>query len=150
MDQIDHDIMKLLQENARISLSEISTHVDLSISAIGERIRKLENHGVIKKYTTVLNSRSLGKELTTFILVRFKGNGDYDNFMSFIDNNPSVTVSFTTTGSYDFCMQYVADNTSVLNGFIQELRRYSCVDVVETNIILDLKKIKPFQVNVAK
>ncbi|MBR5738798.1 MAG: winged helix-turn-helix transcriptional regulator, partial [Lachnospiraceae bacterium] len=64
MDQTDLKIINALSDNARVSASELSEKVNLSVSAVIERIRKLENAGVIKKYTTILDVQKLGLDVT--------------------------------------------------------------------------------------
>ena len=63
MDHIDKSILSLLQENARISLSEISGTVQLSVSAVSERLRRLEASGLIQKYTAILDPHAFHKDV---------------------------------------------------------------------------------------
>ena len=60
MDNIDVIILKFLQENGRETASNISKQIHLSVSAVLDRIHKLEEAGVVKKYTVLLDSRKLG------------------------------------------------------------------------------------------
>lgn len=70
IDDIDVKILTILQENARTSNAEIARRVGLAPSAISERIRKLEEKGVIRGYSLKLDSRALGLGLTAFVFVR--------------------------------------------------------------------------------
>jgi Lrp/AsnC family transcriptional regulator, leucine-responsive regulatory protein len=70
MDEIDRTILALLQENARISNAEIARQVDLAPSAIFQRIRKLEQAGIISGYSARLNPKALGYGLVGFVQVR--------------------------------------------------------------------------------
>ena len=56
MDSIDTKILEALQENSRISISDLSKKVNLSLSAVSERLKKLEASNIIEKYTVILNS----------------------------------------------------------------------------------------------
>ncbi|MFR5071643.1 MAG: Lrp/AsnC family transcriptional regulator [Bianqueaceae bacterium] len=69
MDRIDSEIVRLLLKNARISMSEISSCVNLSVSAVSERLKKLESSGMIQQYTTILNPQAFNKDLTVFMLI---------------------------------------------------------------------------------
>ena len=70
LDATDLAILELLQANARISNADIARQLDMAPSAILERIRKLEQRGVIQGYTTRINAAAVGLGLTAFILVR--------------------------------------------------------------------------------
>ena len=69
LDSIDVKILEVLQSNARISVSELSKKVNLSLSAVSERLKKLENGGVIEAYTTIIKPASMEKELSVLMLV---------------------------------------------------------------------------------
>lgn len=70
MDKTDYQILKLLQENARISNSEIARQIGMAPSGMLERIRKLEENGIIREYTTRLRAESLDLGLIAFIFVK--------------------------------------------------------------------------------
>jgi len=70
LDATDYAILTLLQDNARISNADIARQLDMAPSAILDRIRKLEQRGVIQGYTTRVDPQAVGLGLTAFILVR--------------------------------------------------------------------------------
>jgi Lrp/AsnC family transcriptional regulator, leucine-responsive regulatory protein len=70
IDPTDREILRLLQENARIPNAEIARRIEMAPSAVLERIRKLEERGVIETYTARLNARAVGAGLTAFVFVR--------------------------------------------------------------------------------
>lgn len=70
MDKMDYKILRLLQENARISNSEIARQVGMVPSGVLERIRKLEENGFIQEYTTRLKAEALNLGLIAFVFVR--------------------------------------------------------------------------------
>jgi Lrp/AsnC family leucine-responsive transcriptional regulator len=63
LDTIDSKILEVLQENSRVSISDLSKQVNLSLSAVSERLKKLEASGIIEKYTVILDSKALGRSL---------------------------------------------------------------------------------------
>ena len=73
MDRVDRLIISLLQENARTSLSEISSKVSLSVSAVSERIRKLESSGLIKCYTAILDPHAFKRDFCVLLFVKLTG-----------------------------------------------------------------------------
>ena len=64
MDLIDIKILEVLQENARVSISDLSKKVNLSLSAVSERLKKLENSKIISKYTVILEPKLMDKHRT--------------------------------------------------------------------------------------
>ena len=66
-DDIDLRILALLQENCRLPLAKIGEHVGLSAPSVMERVKKLEDGGIITAYRAVVNARQLGKDVTAFI-----------------------------------------------------------------------------------
>lgn len=78
IDVIDRQILEILQQNARTSNAEIARQVGLAPSAVFERIRKLEERGVIRGYHAQLDPRAIGLDLTAFVLVR-SDEGSYHN-----------------------------------------------------------------------
>lgn len=62
MDAIDYKILKILQKNARETASNISKEIHLSVSAVIERIRKMEETGVIKEYTIIVDEKKTGRD----------------------------------------------------------------------------------------
>ena len=72
MDKIDYEILSCLKENARENATNIGAKINLSTSAVIERIKKFEASGLIKQYTIVLDQQTLGGELMAFISVRLE------------------------------------------------------------------------------
>jgi Lrp/AsnC family leucine-responsive transcriptional regulator len=70
IDDVDSKILTIMQENARISNAEIARRIDMAPSGVLERIRKLEERGIIKGYVPVLNAKALGHGLLAFVFVR--------------------------------------------------------------------------------
>ena len=73
VDEISLKILALLQKNARMSFTEIGKEIALTSSSVAERVKKLEEQGIIEKYTVNLNSEKLGFPITAVMLVSFTG-----------------------------------------------------------------------------
>ena len=89
MDALDYKILAALKENSRANATNIGAKVNLSTSAVIERIKKLESAGILKQYTIILDQKLLGRELTAFIYVRLDHPKYYENFVEIIKNNDS-------------------------------------------------------------
>ena len=66
LDKIDKMILSLLQNNAHLTIKEIAAQVNISLTPVHERIKKMENEGIIEKYVTVLNKKKLGQSLIVY------------------------------------------------------------------------------------
>ncbi|RDU25108.1 Lrp/AsnC family transcriptional regulator [Anaerosacchariphilus polymeriproducens] len=139
-DSIDMNILKLLQKDARMSASDISRKVDLSISAVGERIRKLEKADIIKQYTTTLDSAFFEKELTAFMLISIESPNVSPRFYDFIEQEKEILSCFYIAGDYDYIIKIVTKNTSTLAEVLDRIKSLEGIIKTNTMVVLDTKK----------
>ena len=101
MDAIDIKILNCLKTNSRQNASAISEQINLSVSAVIERIRKMESNGIIKQYTVVLNSAQTGNDMSAFISVSIEHPKYHQNFMDKVTGMPNIrAVSYTHLDVY--------------------------------------------------
>ena len=112
VDATDLAILKLLQQNARITIKEISDKVHLSTTPVHERIRRLEERGVIKQYVTLLNGAKVKKGLMVicYISLRQHSKAAGDKFIKAILGMNEVLECLTISGEFDFMLKVVAEN----------------------------------------
>ena len=94
LDRIDLDIISLLVENSRLSVTEIANRLGISRPTVRERIKRMINEGIIKKFTVVLDD-SLFKELT--VIFQFKPN-NLDRLIERLKNKPEITQLYLVSG----------------------------------------------------
>ncbi|PDZ09465.1 AsnC family transcriptional regulator, partial [Bacillus pseudomycoides] len=87
MDHIDQRILHILQENGRISMTELGKMVNLSTPAVKERVKKLEDKNIITAYRAVIDLEKLNKNVTAFVLFESK---KCQQFRNFCKENPMV------------------------------------------------------------
>ena len=137
IDDIDRKILKLLQENARISNAEIARRIDMAPSGILDRIRKLEKRGVIKGYEPRLDPLSLGLSLTTFILVRTEEPvGSYETGRKLAEI-PEVQEIHYIAGDYCYILKVRVQDTEALGGLLRKFGSYPEVSDTRTTLVLD-------------
>ena len=107
MDELDHQILKYLKDNSRMRISVISQKVNLSVTAIIDRIKKLEASGIIKQYTTVIDPGKIGKDITAFISVSLEHPKYNDEFINMVTQNSEILECHYITGDYDFLLKVV-------------------------------------------
>jgi Lrp/AsnC family leucine-responsive transcriptional regulator len=148
LNQIDYKIADLLQRNARMTQSEMAAAVGLSQPAVAERMRKLEQEGVITGYAARVNGRKLGKDITAFIGVGIEHPKHNAEFAKKILALPDVLECHHVTGAVSYLLKVVTENTESLDRLISEsLRTIPGVTRTHTTIVMSSVKegthIKP-------
>ncbi len=98
MDDLDYQILSCLKENARENATNIGAKINLSTSAVIERIKKLESSGLIQQYTTIIDQTMLGRDLMAFMYVSLEHPKHYESFVAKINGNPSIAECYYITG----------------------------------------------------
>lgn len=136
LDVIDRHILAVLQENCKLPLAKIGERVGLSAPSVNERIRKLEESGVIRGYTAVLDARKLGKDITAFIGVFIEHPRLIGKFERELNRLEAVQECHHVTGQHTILLKLKADNTSKLEELIKEIRSIEGVARTETSVVL--------------
>lgn len=123
LNSIDYKILDLLQRNARMTQSEIAASVGLSQPAVAERMRKLEQEGIITAYAARVDSRKLGKDITAFIGVRIEHPKYNREFSRRMMQHKDVLECHRVTGADSYLLKVVTENTETLDRLISETLR---------------------------
>ncbi|MBB6691010.1 Lrp/AsnC family transcriptional regulator [Cohnella xylanilytica] len=115
MDQIDYRILSALQENARMPFSELSRTISMSQPAVAERVRKLEEQGVISGYRAELSPSKLGKLTSAFVLMKTNNCKD---FLAFGEKSPEVVDLYRISGEYNYLMKVVTESNESFASFL--------------------------------
>ena len=120
LDKVDLQILRTLQENARLTTKELAAQVSLSSTPVFERLKRLEREGYIKKYIAVLDADKLNQGFVVFCNVKLRRmNKDIAmEFTRIIQNIPEVTECYNISGSYDYLLQIHAPNMKYYQEFI--------------------------------
>ncbi|MBC8536750.1 Lrp/AsnC family transcriptional regulator [Feifania hominis] len=140
IDEIDVKIIRLLQANARSTVSEIAEKIKMSVPAVSERIKKLENSGIISKYTCVLDNAKLGRELTAFLFVSLDTPDCMDQLREAIAGEKDVLESHYITGTFDYILKVVTTDTDSLERLIYRIKRIPGVQKSNTCVVLSTDK----------
>jgi len=136
LDQIDIQILALLQEHCKMSLAKIGQRVGLSAPAVIERIKKLEESGVIVGYTALLDARKLGCDITAFIGVLTSHPKSIHDVERQIESRQEILECHHVTGAYTLLLKVKTADTSSLEELISDLRSIEGVSRTETMIVL--------------
>lgn len=116
MDRIDLNILSILHDNARITVSEMSRMIAMSQPAVTERLRKLEEREVITGYRARIAPSKLGKYTTAFVL--FKSNACKE-FEAFSEAAPEIVDFYRTSGDYNYLLKVVTETGETLEAFLE-------------------------------
>jgi Lrp/AsnC family leucine-responsive transcriptional regulator len=122
MDAIDRKILKVLQHDARASLQQIGQAVGLSSSPCWERIRKMEQAGVIEGYTVRLNAQGLGLNDTVLVQVTLDSHTDntLEKFGETLAAIPEVVEAYLVSGEYDYLLRVAVKDTRDYERLLRE------------------------------
>ena len=140
LDKKDHLLLKLLQDNSRISASEAGKKLELSVPAASERIKKLLNGGYIKKFTAQLDSKKLGLDLTAFISVDSASSSHYEDIVEQSRTNGSVLECHSVTGEGSHLLKICIQNSSKLESLLKEIQGWPGVVRTHTWVVLSTFK----------
>ena len=112
LDAKDISILRLLQQNARITVKEISDTIHLSTTPVHERIKRMEESGVIKQYATLLDPKKVNRSLMVICYVSLKQHSKNagDKFIKTINELDEVVECYNISGEFDFMLKVVTDN----------------------------------------
>jgi Lrp/AsnC family leucine-responsive transcriptional regulator len=136
MDDIDREIIELLREDGRRTITDIAAHVKLSAAPVTRRMERLEQLGVIAGYTVVLDHSKIGQSIEAFIELRFSGDTDVESILETASRLPEVREVFTTAGDPDALVRIRADDVEHLQRVIDQLRRSRSVTGTKTLMVL--------------
>ena len=120
IDEIDIKILRILQENSKITTRELAEKVNLSTTPVFERMKRLEADGYIKKYVAVLDADKLGRSFMVFCSVKLKrmSKDVAAEFTERIQQIPEVTACYEVAGEFDYILLINAPSMNYYNDFI--------------------------------
>ncbi|WP_214857722.1 Lrp/AsnC family transcriptional regulator [Exiguobacterium sp. s191] len=121
MDQIDQQIIRILQDDARIPWSELGRQIGLSAPAVIERVRKMEDSGIIEGFRAVINPEALAQGLLAVVMfeeTRCAG------LIEFCKGHPEVVECHRLTGSYNFMVKLQTASVTTLEHFLDDASVY--------------------------
>jgi len=139
IDGLDQKIIRVLNENARKSYREIAKQLDISVTAVINRVKKFEDKGVIKGYIPDVNREYFGIELTALIALRLK-QGNLLEIQKQIAKDDRLAAVYDITGEWDSLIIGYFKDRSDLNDFIKSLLSRNSIDRSTTHIVLNIVK----------
>ena len=143
LDDIDIAILRELQQNAKASIKEISSKVHLSTTPVHERIKRLEQSGVIKQYATLLDHSKVNKGLMVICYVSLKQHDKKEGakFIKSILSFNEVIECFSISGEFDFMLKVVAESMETYYDFhVNKLSQAENIGHVQSVFVMGVVK----------
>lgn len=120
LDQIDKTLIKLLQADAKQTTKALSNVLDLSVTAVYERVKKLENSGIIKNYVALLDREAVGKTFIAFCHIKLSQHTqDYVvKFEKEVTKLPEVLECYHISGDYDYILKVIVEDMQAFREFM--------------------------------
>ena len=141
IDNIDRKILELLQEDGRIAASHIADKLNISIPTVTERIKKLQDSGIIQDIHAVLDPKKLNLDVSALITVISESSIHYKKFIQSVEKTPEVIQCFSTTGNGSHSLLVVTRNSHSLEELLRNIQSWPGVIRTETQLILSSYKL---------
>ncbi|WP_373823821.1 Lrp/AsnC ligand binding domain-containing protein [Neisseria dentiae] len=150
LDKTDLKILRLLQQNARIPMTELAEKVGLSTTPVTERMRRLERENIISGYHARLNPHALGQSLLVFVEIklRSKSGNIFEDFRREVSKIPQILECHLVSGEYDYLIKLRLPDMSAYRDMLgnillqlpaaAESRSYVVMEEVKEEMLLDL------------
>ncbi|WP_019914689.1 Lrp/AsnC family transcriptional regulator [Paenibacillus sp. HW567] len=136
MDSTDKQILFHLQGQARISMTELGKSVGLSQPAVTERVKRMEEKGIISEYRTIISPEKIGRSSAAYMLFRTR---DCYGFLDFCRDHPDVVECYRISGEHNYLLKIMSDSTQGLEAFGIESDKYGTY----TTLIVMSSPIEP-------
>ncbi len=137
MDQTDRTILRLLMKNARMPYLEIARECGISGAAIHQRVKKLTDIGVIRGTRLIVDPKSLGFDVCTFIGIQLRDVSLHDSTIETLRGVPEVVECYFLTGKYNlFIKVYCHDNEHLMHTIFDKILTVPGITTTETFISL--------------
>lgn len=140
IDETDVRMLQMLQERGRIKRNEMAEDVSLSVPSVSDRMKKLEDRGVVTGYHAVVNPRRVGYDISAFIRVMVDGSKHYKTFVDRACKLDQVQEVHSITGDGSHILRVLIRNTSGLENLLSTIQSWPGVHGTSTSIVLSSYK----------
>ena len=142
MDRTDYKILNILQADCRTTLKDIGDQVGLTAPAVSERIRKMEEHGIIRGFHIDVDRERLDCSMTGFILVAPEPE-KYNSFCDFCQKNPAIISHYHVIGVFNALLRFAVRGTRELDELLSSIKHYGNSQTsVELKTYFEIKEIQ--------
>jgi len=124
MDNIDVRILSELQNDSRLSIRELAKRINLSAPSVAERVRKLEDKGIIEGYTIKINRKKMGVPIDCFVMITTR-NGEHERLRQLVASDPRVELCYRISGDACFIVKLSVKTLDQIEDFINKVTPYA-------------------------
>jgi Lrp/AsnC family leucine-responsive transcriptional regulator len=135
LEETDRRILDLLRRDGRVSYTELARVAGLSVSAVHQRVRRLEQRGVIRGYRAVVDDAALGRPLTAFVALTPIDPATPDTAPTQLQDLPDVEACYSVAGAESYVLKVRVASTGALEQLLAEVRQ-RCGMATRTTIVL--------------
>jgi DNA-binding Lrp family transcriptional regulator len=139
IDELDHKILKILEEDGRISYRQLGKRLGIEESTARKRVIRLREKGVIERFTVEINEATLGRTITAFITV-YPSLKHADRVIKEVVNFDEVVESYNLSGRCGIFLKAMFGDIKALNNFITKIRNIGGITGIHTCISLETLK----------
>ncbi|MDR2741760.1 MAG: Lrp/AsnC family transcriptional regulator [Treponema sp.] len=142
LDDFDRKIVTALQKNARISLTELSGIVHLSLPAVRTRLLKLQDQGYFTSFSAILDPEKFGKGFICYCLIQLNGHTIFHDeiFEKFIMENQDILECHRIAGQYEYLLKIITKSSKCMEEILKKMRALE--NVINTNTLTVLHTLK--------
>jgi Lrp/AsnC family transcriptional regulator, leucine-responsive regulatory protein len=140
LDDIDATILEILQAHGRTKRNELAEKVGLSLPSVSDRLKKLEEHGIITGYTATIDHKKLGRDITAFIFVTVDSSKHYNAFIDHTRHMDDILECHAITGEGSHLLKIRTRNTESLEKLLAKIQAWNGVLSTRTNLVLSTAK----------
>jgi Lrp/AsnC family leucine-responsive transcriptional regulator len=138
--EIDQQICRILQENGRLSLSEVAEMIGSSVPTVSEHVKKMDADGTIIGYHAVIDPKAAGLDVAAFVFVDVDTSMNYDSFRKQCRLRKEILEVHAITGTSSHMMKIRVENTNALEQLLSAIQRWKGVTRTLTNVVLSTHK----------
>lgn len=140
LDSLDIKVLNILQNNGRTKRNELAESVGLSLPSVSERLKKLEEKGIIEGYYAKLNRNAFGFDIMAYILVIMDSSKHYKDLIHKVEKIPEITECHSVLGEGSHLLKAVVKNTQALEKLLGEIQSWTGVTATKTTFVLSTIK----------
>ncbi len=140
IDNIDIKVLNLLQEEGRTKRNVLAEAVSLSLPSLSERLKKLEERGVISQYYTKLNRKYFGYDIMVLITVVIDSSKHFEKFSEHVEQTDEILECFAILGEGSHVMKAVVKDTEALEELLNKIQSWKGVTRTHTRFVLSTIK----------
>jgi Lrp/AsnC family leucine-responsive transcriptional regulator len=140
LDDIDQKLLEIIQKQGRMRRNDLAERVGLSLPSVSERLRKLEEAGIISGYFAKLNYQMLGKDITAFVLATVDSSKHYNAFVEHVQGMDDILECHAITGEGTHLLKIRTENTTSLEKLLAKIQSWSGIVKTTTSVVLSTPK----------